>query len=73
MAHVRIVAIRGRRVAAVCDSADGSHLAESDAREMDRRDGEPERLKALVEGQDWAAFGQREGEIGVDAAQELAA
>ena len=27
------------------------------AREMDRRDGEPERLKALVEGADWAPTG----------------
>lgn len=27
------------------------------AREMDRRDGEPERLKALVEGRDWAPMG----------------
>jgi integrase len=27
------------------------------AREMDRRDGEPERLKALVEGADWAPAG----------------
>jgi hypothetical protein len=24
---------------------------------MDRRDGEPERLKALVEGRDWAPMG----------------
>jgi hypothetical protein len=31
------------------------------ARQMDRRDGEPERLKALVEGRDWTAFGQRMG------------
>lgn len=27
------------------------------ARQMDRRDGEPERLKALVEGREWAALG----------------
>ena len=27
------------------------------AREMDRRDGEPERLRALVEGADWASAG----------------
>ncbi len=27
------------------------------ARQMDRRDGEPERLKALVEGRDWAPMG----------------
>jgi integrase len=27
------------------------------AREMDRRDGEPERLKALVEGAEWAPSG----------------
>ncbi len=27
------------------------------ARQMDRRDGEPERLKALVEGREWAAMG----------------
>jgi integrase len=27
------------------------------ARQMDRRDGEPERLKALVEGGEWAAMG----------------
>lgn len=26
------------------------------AKEMDRRDGEPERLKALVEGRDWTAM-----------------
>jgi hypothetical protein len=34
------------------------------ARQMDRRDGEPERLKALVEGLQWAALGssdQNEG------------
>jgi integrase len=30
------------------------------AREMDRRDGEPERLKALVEGTDWAPTGTSE-------------
>jgi len=29
------------------------------AREMDRRDGEPERLKALVEGVFWAAMGSK--------------
>jgi hypothetical protein len=27
------------------------------ARQMNRRDGEPERLKALVEGREWAALG----------------
>ncbi len=27
------------------------------ARQMDRRDGEPERLKALIEGREWAAMG----------------
>jgi hypothetical protein len=27
------------------------------ARQMDRRDGEPERLRALVEGRDWVATG----------------
>ena len=27
------------------------------AREMDRRDGEPERLRALVEGREWAPSG----------------
>jgi hypothetical protein len=27
------------------------------ARQMDRRDGEPERLKALVEGREWAPLG----------------
>jgi len=27
------------------------------AQRMDRRDGEPERLKALVKGNDWAPFG----------------
>jgi integrase len=43
------------------------------AREMDRRDGEPERLKALVEGRDWAASGQQEGEIEAEAARDLAA
>jgi hypothetical protein len=31
------------------------------AREMQRRDGEPERLRALVEGRDWTAIGQRLG------------
>ncbi len=30
------------------------------AREMDRRDGEPERLKALVEGAEWAPTGTSE-------------
>ncbi len=29
------------------------------ARQMNRRDGEPERLKALVEGREWAAMGSR--------------
>jgi integrase len=43
------------------------------AREMDRRDGEPERLKALVEGADWAASGQQEAPEAVDAVGELAA
>lgn len=43
------------------------------AREMDRRDGEPERLKALVEGRDWAANGQQEAEIEVEAIEGLAA
>lgn len=43
------------------------------AREMDRRDGEPERLKALVEGSDWAASGQPEPEIEVEAIEDLAA
>jgi hypothetical protein len=28
-------------------------------RQMDRRDGEPERLKALVEGREWAPMGTR--------------
>jgi hypothetical protein len=28
------------------------------ARQMNRRDGEPDRLKALVEGHDWAAIGR---------------
>lgn len=27
------------------------------ARQMDRRDGEPERLRALVEGREWTAMG----------------
>jgi hypothetical protein len=31
------------------------------ARQMDRRDGEPERLKALVEGRDWTEFRQTNG------------
>ena len=31
------------------------------AREMQRRDGEPERLRALVEGRDWTVIGQRMG------------
>jgi integrase len=29
------------------------------ARQMDRRDGEPERLQALVEGREWAPMGTR--------------
>lgn len=37
------------------------------ARVMDRRDGEPERLKALWEGRDWAASGQQALEVGSDA------
>jgi integrase len=42
------------------------------AREMDRRDGEPERLKALVEGRDWAASGQQEASTMVEAVDGLA-
>lgn len=40
---------------------------------MDRRDGEPERLKALVEGRDWVASGQQEGEIDAEVIEDLAA
>lgn len=43
------------------------------AREMDRRDGEPERLKALVEGRDWAASGQQEASTMIEAVDGLAA
>jgi integrase len=43
------------------------------AREMDRRDGEPERLRALVEGRGWAASGQQGAEIEVELGQDLAA
>jgi len=42
------------------------------ARQMDRRDGEPERLKALVEGRDWTAFGQRMGSSSDSSASEVA-
>ncbi len=42
------------------------------AREMDRRDGEPERLKALVEGREWAANGQQEASTMVEAVDGLA-
>jgi integrase len=41
------------------------------AREMDRRDGEPERLKALVEGAEWAPAGT--SAAGVDRADSNAA
>jgi integrase len=34
------------------------------ARQMDRRDGEPERLKALVEGREWAAMGSGASNVG---------
>jgi hypothetical protein len=40
------------------------------AREMDRRDGEPERLKALVEGLDWAPLGTTAHPSAVDVAAE---
>jgi integrase len=43
------------------------------AREMDRRDGEPERIKALVEGRDWAASGQQEASTMAEAVDGLAA
>lgn len=38
------------------------------AREMARRDGEPERLKALVQGADWAAMGSSDDKPAEDAA-----
>src|SRR5579871_4567931 len=40
---------------------DVQHSLEVYARRMDRRDGEPQRLRALVEGSDWAEFRQRNG------------
>lgn len=43
------------------------------AREMDRRDGEPERLKALVEGADWAPTGTSAADQTLDAEAASAA
>jgi integrase len=43
------------------------------AREMDRRDGEPERLRALVEGRDWAPTGTSGVETTAAAAEKAAA
>ena len=64
--HVRDAAVRDRRGAAVRDGADGPHDRELTlavyAREMARRDGEPERLRALVEGANWAEVG-RTGDV----------
>ena len=37
------------------------------AREMDRRDGEPERLKALVNGEEWALAGTKAAGAVLDA------
>jgi integrase len=38
------------------------------ARQMDRRDGEPERLRALVEGRDWVATGSTDAKAAQDGA-----
>lgn len=43
------------------------------ARQMDRRDGEPERLRALVEGADWASTGTSTREAVVESAQRSVA
>ena len=43
------------------------------AREMDRRDGEPERLRALVNGEEWAPAGTKASEAGVEAESAQAA
>jgi integrase len=43
------------------------------AREMDRRDGEPERLRALVEGRDWAPTGTSGVETTVETPEKIAA
>jgi integrase len=42
------------------------------ARQMDRRDGEPERLKALVEGRDWVATGSTSTESAPEGAAAVA-
>jgi integrase len=41
------------------------------AREMDRRDGEPEQLRALVEGRDWAPTGTESAETTPTAAESV--
>ena len=43
------------------------------AREMDRRDGEPERLRALVEGEFWAVTGAAASLAAAEPTQYLAA
>lgn len=42
------------------------------AREMDRRDGEPERLRALVDGRDWALTGISAVPVTADADEKVA-
>jgi len=43
------------------------------AREMDRRDGEPERLRALIEGADWASTGTGARERAIETPEQAAA
>lgn len=43
------------------------------ARQMSRRDGEPERLKALVEGRDWAALGSSDNVVKLNRKRRRAA
>ena len=69
--HVRVAAVRGGGDPAVRDGSDGPHdralTLSIYAREMDRRDGEPERLRALVNGEEWAPAGTKASEAVIEA------
>jgi hypothetical protein len=69
--HVRVAAVRGGRDPAVRDGSDGPHDRVADAVHLrardDRRDGEPERLRALVNGEEWAPVGTKASEAVIEA------
>ena len=58
-AHVRVDSVRGRRDPATRVGADGAYAASVHARALrqchEPQHGEPERLRALVNGEDWTA------------------